>query len=217
MRWKAPSFVGGAVIQWLRDGCASSRTARDSEYCGQEGGRTTAACTSCPAFAGLGAPYWDYGRPWAPIAARHTAKPRPERRLPAPHEDSHRLPERMDLLRGHGSPSGTAIADRHPEGGWREPAVNALPDAVPVRYSGRGGAGPADLYEDHRPGRGLSGRSAPLACGRAGRRSAICGAATSCLSLKWTLPSGKAGQGLAQGRAAARTGPSTRCKAETIL
>src|ERR1019366_7728850 len=51
-------FIGGAVIQWLRDEMGFIRTAADSE--------TLAACVRdsagvhvVPAFVGLGAPHWD--------------------------------------------------------------------------------------------------------------------------------------------------------------
>ncbi len=51
-------FVGGAVIQWLRDELGFIREAKDSEYFASKiddcGGVYVV-----PAFAGLGAPYWD--------------------------------------------------------------------------------------------------------------------------------------------------------------
>ena len=51
-------FVGGAVIQWVRDGLRMIQESRDSEYYAQKvpdngGGYIV------PAFTGLGAPYWD--------------------------------------------------------------------------------------------------------------------------------------------------------------
>ncbi len=51
-------FVGGAVIQWLRDGLRFFRTADESEALA----RTvpdSAGVYLVPAFVGLGAPYWD--------------------------------------------------------------------------------------------------------------------------------------------------------------
>jgi glycerol kinase len=51
-------FIGGAVVQWLRDGLGIIRTAQEVEA-------LAAQVTDCgdvylvPAFAGLGAPYWD--------------------------------------------------------------------------------------------------------------------------------------------------------------
>ncbi len=51
-------FVGGAVIQWLRDEMRMIRTAADSqEYA--EHAEDTAGVYLVPAFAGMGAPYWD--------------------------------------------------------------------------------------------------------------------------------------------------------------
>ena len=51
-------FIAGAAVQWLRDGLKLIETAADSEYfagkvCDSEG------VYMVPAFAGLGAPYWD--------------------------------------------------------------------------------------------------------------------------------------------------------------
>lgn len=51
-------FVGGAVIQWLRDELGFIRESNDSEYFAgkvEDSGNVYVV----PAFAGLGAPYWD--------------------------------------------------------------------------------------------------------------------------------------------------------------
>jgi glycerol kinase len=51
-------FVAGSAIQWLRDGLKILRTAGDSEKMATD----SAGCEDIfvvPAFAGLGAPYWD--------------------------------------------------------------------------------------------------------------------------------------------------------------
>ena len=51
-------FIGGAVVQWLRDGLGLIKTAREIEA-------LAASVPDCggvylvPAFAGLGAPHWD--------------------------------------------------------------------------------------------------------------------------------------------------------------
>lgn len=51
-------FVAGAAIQWLRDELRMIRTAAQSEeYC--RAVQDTAGVYVVPAFAGLGAPYWD--------------------------------------------------------------------------------------------------------------------------------------------------------------
>lgn len=51
-------FVGGAVIQWLRDEMHIIHEARDSEYFARKV-PDTGGVYIVPAFAGLGAPYWD--------------------------------------------------------------------------------------------------------------------------------------------------------------
>ncbi|MFV0248246.1 MAG: glycerol kinase GlpK [Tenacibaculum sp.] len=51
-------FVAGAAIQWLKDGLQIIKEAKDSEYCSnQVEGENPVYVV--PAFAGLGAPYWD--------------------------------------------------------------------------------------------------------------------------------------------------------------
>ena len=51
-------FVAGAAIQWLRDEMQFFTSAADSEYMAKKVS-DTAGCYIVPAFAGLGAPYWD--------------------------------------------------------------------------------------------------------------------------------------------------------------
>ena len=51
-------FVGGAVIQWLRDQMRFIAEARDAEYYAQKVD-STGGVYLVPAFTGLGAPYWD--------------------------------------------------------------------------------------------------------------------------------------------------------------
>ena len=51
-------FVGGAVIQWLRDGLKFFRTAEESEALAASVA-DSAGVYLVPAFVGLGAPYWD--------------------------------------------------------------------------------------------------------------------------------------------------------------
>ncbi|NOY38278.1 MAG: glycerol kinase GlpK [Chlorobi bacterium] len=50
-------FIAGAAIQWLRDGLKMIDTAEDSEYFAQKAEGNDVYVV--PAFAGLGAPYWD--------------------------------------------------------------------------------------------------------------------------------------------------------------
>ena len=51
-------FMGGAVIQWLRDGLGLIETAADSEALAKQV-ESSGGVFLVPAFAGLGAPYWD--------------------------------------------------------------------------------------------------------------------------------------------------------------
>ena len=51
-------FVGGAVIQWLRDGLRLFSDSRDAEYYAQKV-PDNGGVYLVPAFTGLGAPYWD--------------------------------------------------------------------------------------------------------------------------------------------------------------
>jgi glycerol kinase len=51
-------FIGGAVVQWLRDGLGIIKTAADVERLALSV-EDTGGVFFVPAFAGLGAPYWD--------------------------------------------------------------------------------------------------------------------------------------------------------------
>jgi len=51
-------FIAGAAVQWLRDGIKLIDTAPDSEYFASKV-KDTDGVYVVPAFAGLGAPYWD--------------------------------------------------------------------------------------------------------------------------------------------------------------
>ncbi len=57
MHWRAPIFVAGAAIQWLRDELKIIDSSADSEYMAQKV-KDTNGCYVVPAFTGLGAPYW---------------------------------------------------------------------------------------------------------------------------------------------------------------
>ena len=52
-------FIGGAVVQWLRDGLGIITQVVRRRGAGGCPCRTTAASTSCPPSPGLGAPHWD--------------------------------------------------------------------------------------------------------------------------------------------------------------
>ena len=51
-------FIAGAAVQWLRDGLGLLKNAADSEAAAQRV-ESTLGTYLVPAFAGLGAPYWD--------------------------------------------------------------------------------------------------------------------------------------------------------------
>lgn len=51
-------FIGGAVIQWLRDELCLIKSAKESESAARQV-EDTAGVYIVPAFSGLGAPYWD--------------------------------------------------------------------------------------------------------------------------------------------------------------
>jgi glycerol kinase len=51
-------FIGGAVVQWLRDGLQLIRSSNEIETLAQQA-ESTGGVYLVPAFAGLGAPYWN--------------------------------------------------------------------------------------------------------------------------------------------------------------
>ena len=57
-RLEGSVFVGGAVIQWLRDELRILNESRDAEYFAKKV-KSTGGVYLVPAFTGLGAPYWD--------------------------------------------------------------------------------------------------------------------------------------------------------------
>ena len=67
-------FVGGAVIQWLRDQMRFIREARDAEYFAQKV-PSTEGVYFVPAFTGLGAPYWDMYARGAIVGITRGTKP----------------------------------------------------------------------------------------------------------------------------------------------
>ena len=67
-------FVGGAVIQWLRDQMRFIREARDAEYFAQKVS-STEGVYFVPAFTGLGAPYWDMYARGAIVGITRGTKP----------------------------------------------------------------------------------------------------------------------------------------------
>jgi len=142
-------FVGGAVIQWIRDGMHLIQDSCDSEYYAQKV-PDNGGVYIVPAFTGLGAPYWDmYARGAILGITRGTTQNHISRAAAI-----HRLPERRPDV---GDGKGHRYHHQHPEGG-RRCQPRPLPDAVPVRYPEQGGAAPGHPG-DHRPWCGVSGRS----------------------------------------------------------
>ncbi len=52
-------FIGGAVVQWLRDGLGLIRTVGRGRGAGRDRCPDNGGVYLVPAFAGLGAPHWD--------------------------------------------------------------------------------------------------------------------------------------------------------------
>ena len=152
-------FVGGAVIQWLRDEMRFFNESRDAEYYAQkvqgQRRRLPGACFYRP-----GRPQLGYVRPGLhrgsdprhPPGAHHPCRP-----------GVHRLPG--------GRPGKRHAAGHRPDpclpesGRRRQPGP--LPDAVPVRYHPLQSAPPGDPG-DHRPGCGLPGRAGRRRLGQPG-------------------------------------------------
>ena len=67
-------FVGGAVIQWLRDELRFIRESRDAEYFAQKV-PDTGGVYLVPAFTGLGAPHWDMYARGALVGLTRGTKP----------------------------------------------------------------------------------------------------------------------------------------------
>lgn len=67
-------FVGGAVIQWLRDEMHFINESRDAEYFAQKV-PDTGGVYLVPAFTGLGAPYWDMYARGALVGLTRGTKP----------------------------------------------------------------------------------------------------------------------------------------------
>ncbi len=67
-------FVGGAVIQWLRDDALFFSESHDAEYYGGAV-KDTGGVYLVPAFTGLGALHWDMYARGCPIGLTRAARP----------------------------------------------------------------------------------------------------------------------------------------------
>jgi glycerol kinase len=61
-------FIGGAVVQWLRDGLGVLASSADVESLAAQVSDSGGVCF-VPAFVGLGAPYWELDREYRPALA----------------------------------------------------------------------------------------------------------------------------------------------------
>lgn len=143
-------FVGGAVIQWLRDELRFFPESRDAEYYAQKvpdnGGRLSGT-----RLYRSGGPLLGHVRPG------HSGGPHPGHPAGAHHPGGpgvHRLPGGRPGSR-HGGGYRPAIG---PAQGRRRGQPGRLPHAVPGGHPGSGGPPPRHPG-DHRPGGSLSGRS----------------------------------------------------------
>ena len=141
-------FIGGAVVQWLRDnlkiiGSSAEVEALASRRAGY-GRRGVCACVCGAGRAALGS---SCGRPGDRPAPRHLAGAHCEGG-----SGKHRLPGGRRAGGGAGRDHSAGSLAR---GWWRGRQQSA--HAVPGRHSGRAGGAPAS-DGDHSAGRGLSGR-----------------------------------------------------------
>ena len=150
-------FIAGAVVQWLRDGLQIIQEASEIEPLAatvpDNGG-----VFFVPAFAGLGAPYWDQYARGAIVGRRHPWASRPRRHR------SHRAPDA-----GHHGlhEEGLGPAALHAPGGRRgQPEQHA--DAVSGQRARRARGASRD-HRDHGARRGLSRRARRGLLGRRGR------------------------------------------------
>ena len=105
-------FVGGAVIQWIRDKLHLINEARDAEYFAQKL-EDNGGVYLVPAFTGLGAPYWDmYARGILVGLTRATS---PEHIVRAAQESI--AYQSMDLVRAMEQDTGTKVSELRVDGG----------------------------------------------------------------------------------------------------
>ena len=137
-------FVGGAVIQWVRDELRFFGESRDAEYYAQKV-PDTGGVYLVPAFTGLGAPYWDmYARGCLVGLTRGTTR---EHIIRAAQESI--AYQSWDLVRAMEQDTGLPLAELRGQPG-------PVFDAVPGGYPGQAGPPPHDPG-DHRSGGCLSG------------------------------------------------------------
>ena len=105
-------FVGGAVIQWLRDELRFITESRDAEYYARKVD-STGGVYIVPAFTGLGAPYWDmYARGCIVGLTRGTKR---EHLIRAAQESI--AYQSMELVEAMEKDSGTPMSELNVDGG----------------------------------------------------------------------------------------------------
>lgn len=105
-------FVGGAVIQWLRDEMHFINESCDAEYYAQKV-KDTGGVYLVPAFTGLGAPYWDmYARGCIMGLTRGTKR---EHIIRASQESI--AYQSLDLVRAMEKDTGIALSELNVDGG----------------------------------------------------------------------------------------------------
>jgi len=105
-------FVGGAVIQWLRDEMHFINESCDAEYYAQKV-KDTGGVFLVPAFTGLGAPYWDmYARGCIMGLTRGTKR---EHIIRAAQESI--AYQSLDLVRAMEKDTGIALSELNVDGG----------------------------------------------------------------------------------------------------
>jgi glycerol kinase len=110
-------FVGGAVIQWLRDELRFFTDSRDSSYYAQKV-PDTGGVYLVPAFTGLGSPYWDmYARGCMVGMTRGTKR---EHIIRAAEESI--AYQSLDLVRAMEKDTGTRLAELKVDGGASQDA-----------------------------------------------------------------------------------------------
>ena len=153
-------FVGGAVIQWVRDELRFITESRDAEYYAQKV-PDTGGVYLVPAFTGLGAPYWDmYARGCLVGLTRGTTR---EHIIRAAQESI--AYQSYDLVAAMEKDTGMCMTELNVDGGA---CARPVFDAVPGGYFEQDGAAAHDT-RDNGPGRGLPGRPCHRRVERAGR------------------------------------------------
>ena len=121
-------FIGGAVVQWLRDGLGIIKSASEVEALARSVPHTDGVYL-VPAFAGLGAPHWD-------ARARGTMFGVSRHHL-GPHRPRGARQHRLSILRSAGGDGiGPGQQDRGIARRWRRGRQRPV-DAVPVGHPRR--------------------------------------------------------------------------------